>query len=53
MPKRVVELKFKGNRLVGGPRRRWFSQFREDEEGEELVRHSTGKDWRLFVHDSP
>jgi hypothetical protein len=51
MPRRVLQLKFKGNRLVEWPRRRWFCQLLEDEVGKELVRNS--KNWWLFVHERP
>jgi hypothetical protein len=42
-PRRVLELKFKGNRLVRLPVRRWLCLLLEEEEGEELPRNSKGK----------
>jgi hypothetical protein len=53
IPKVILELKFKGNRLVGRPRRAWFCHLLEDEEDVELARNSKGEDWRLFFHDPP
>jgi hypothetical protein len=44
MPRRVLELKFKRRRRVGQPRRRWFYQLLEGDEGNELARSSKGKD---------
>jgi hypothetical protein len=38
-PRRVLELKFKGNKRMGRPRRRWFGQLLECEEKEELARN--------------
>jgi len=43
IPRRVLELKFKGNRLVGLSRGRWLYQLLEEEEGEELPRNSERK----------
>jgi hypothetical protein len=43
MPRRVLELKFKGNRLIGQSRGRWLYQLLEEEEGEELPINSEGK----------
>jgi hypothetical protein len=37
IPRRVLELKFKGNRPMGRPRKRRFCQLLEDEMSEELV----------------
>jgi hypothetical protein len=37
--RRVLELKFKGKRRMGQPRRRWSSHILEDEEKEELARN--------------
>jgi hypothetical protein len=51
MPRRVLELKFKGNRLVRRARRSWFCHLLED--GEELARNSEEKNLKLFVHDPP
>jgi hypothetical protein len=42
MPRRVLELKFNGNRLVERSRRRWFCQL-PDVEWEELATNSKGK----------
>jgi hypothetical protein len=43
MLRRVLELKFKGNRLIGQSRGRWLYQLLEEEEGEELPRNSERK----------
>jgi hypothetical protein len=48
IPRSVLELKFKGKRPAGQPRRRWSRQLLEEEEREELARNC--KDQRLFVH---
>jgi hypothetical protein len=49
MPRRILELKFKGKRHTGRPRRRWFSQLLEDEEKEELAKNGIAKT-RQFDH---